>query len=129
MSAIRVTATAAAVEVNQAMTQATEAPRPAMTVMQTALASQQAPAASTSADLSAGPATSQGSNTGTTPDVSGSAISAPLWGARLPAGAEVRRGHGGTSQRHRRIPQPGPQPPVRADPPLSQAFCGVGFPS
>jgi hypothetical protein len=51
-----------------------------MTAMQTALASQQAPAASISADLSAGPATSQGSNTGTTPDISGSAISLPRCG-------------------------------------------------
>jgi hypothetical protein len=76
-SPIRVTATAAAVAVNQAMIQATEAPRAAMTVIQIALASQQAPAASISADLSAGPAASQGSDTDAAPDVSGSAVSLP----------------------------------------------------
>ena len=70
------TATAAAAEVNQAMIQATEAPRAAMTVMQTALASQQATAASISADLSAGRA-SEGSDTGTAPDASGSAVILP----------------------------------------------------
>src|SRR5262252_2649241 len=72
-SATRVTATAAAAAVNQAMIQATEAPRAAMTVIQMALASQQAPAATSSADLSAGPAT-QGSDTGAALNVSGSAV-------------------------------------------------------
>jgi hypothetical protein len=76
-SAIRVMATAAAAAVNQAMTQATEAPRAAMTVMQIALASQQAPAASISADLPAGPGVCQGSDTGTPPDASASAVILP----------------------------------------------------
>src|SRR5215467_8439958 len=75
-SATRVTATAAAAAVNQAMIQATEAPRAAMTVIQMALASQQAPAASISADLSAELA-SEGSDTGTAPDASGSAVILP----------------------------------------------------
>ena len=79
---MRVTATAAAAVVNQAMIQATEAPRAAMTVIQTALASQQAPAASISADLLSGPAVCQGSDTGTAPDVSGSVVVLPC--GRMP---------------------------------------------
>jgi len=67
-------ATAAAVAVNQAMIQATEAPRAAITVIQRALASQQALAESISRDRPAGPATGQGSGTGRAPGAAGSVV-------------------------------------------------------
>jgi hypothetical protein len=97
MSAILVTATAAAVEVNQATTQATGAPRPAMTMMQTALASQQAVAADIRADLGAGPTGSKGSDTGEVSCVSGLSISLPpAVGCEISTGAGSRCRHGRT---------------------------------
>src|SRR5260221_14057815 len=82
MSAILITATEAAVDVNQATTQATEAPRTAMTMMQAALASQQAAAADLRADLRAEPTGSKGSDTGEMSCASGQSISLPHCGMR-----------------------------------------------
>jgi hypothetical protein len=64
MSASLVMATAMAVTLTQAIIQATEAPLAAMTLMQTALVSQQAVAAGIREELAACPAGGNGSDTG-----------------------------------------------------------------
>ena len=73
-SPTRVMATAAAVAVNQAIIQATEAPRTAITVIQRALATQHAPAASIGRDRPAAPTAGQGSGTDSAPEARGSAV-------------------------------------------------------
>ena len=118
-SPTRVMATAAAVALNQAMIQATEAPRAAITVIQIALASQQAPAMSISRDRQAAPAAGQGSGTGSAPDASGSFVIGQAASALRVRRAEMlgkgqvtaplmaqRAAHGALRPAHRRL-QPG----------------------